>query len=286
MFVDLHAHTTASDGSLSPEELVDLAKSIGLKALAVTDHDTIGGVERALNHGKKVDIEVIPGVEISSNFDECDVHLLGMFFDHQNPKLLEALDQMAKARAERNGKMVDKLQAAGIPISREELPSTEGGKQIARGHIAEILIAKGYATTLREALDKYLVKDTVGYVKKEVLSPETCIDLIHQAGGLIFVAHLYQIDPKDPQHSLDIAQRLLQMGADGVETEYSEYDDFWRTASKKLAKDMGVLETGGSDFHGHMKKNLELGRGYGKLEVPYEFVARMKESLVQDKALE
>lgn len=281
MFVDLHAHTTASDGSLQPEELVDLAKKSELAALAVTDHDTVAGVERALVHGKKVGLEVIPGVEISSNLDQRDVHLLGLFVDHKDEKLLKRIADMAMSRATRNEKMIKKLQDAGIPITKEDLPAAEEGKQIARGHIAEVLIAKGYATNLRDALDRYLVKGTPGYVMKEVLSVEECIDMVHQAGGLIFVAHLHQIDPKSPDHSLEIAEKIIALGADGLETVYSEYDEFWSKTTAELANKLGVLQTGGSDFHGRMKKNLELGTGYGALRVPYEFVKKMKEKLAR-----
>jgi hypothetical protein len=279
MYVDLHAHTTASDGSLEPEELVNLGKSIGLKAMAVTDHDTIAGVARALAQGEKVGLEVIAGVEISSDMDDCDVHLLGLFLDPHNEDFLHRLAAMGVARAKRNVEMVDKLQEAGININREDLPSADGGKQIARGHIAQILIERGYATHLREALDNYLVKGTVGYVKKAVLSVAECIDLVHKAGGLIFVAHLHQIDPQNPAHCLAIAEKILAMGADGIETIYSEYNDHWAETTEALAQRMGVLRTGGSDFHGEMKQHLSLGTGYGHLKVPYEFVEAMKEKL-------
>ncbi|MBF7095807.1 PHP domain-containing protein [Alkalibacter mobilis] len=277
--IDLHSHTTASDGSLTPAELVDKAVEIKLEALAITDHDTIAGLKEAMARGKELGLEVISGVEISSDVDELDVHLVGLFFDPKNPEIDKKLKEMALARSDRNYKMVNKLKKAGFDISRHDIDALGKDKQIARGHIAEILIDRGYASTLREALDGYLIKGKAGYVKKKVLSPQECIDLIHNAGGLIFVAHINQIDPENPQKSVEITKRLISMGADGLETIYSEYDEFWAAVAEKIAGETGCLRSGGSDFHGKMKKNLYLGFGYGNLEVPYKFIKKMKEKL-------
>ena len=279
--VDLHAHTTASDGSYTPTELVRYAKKKGLSAIAITDHDTIAGVEKASIEGRKLGIRVIPGAELSTRMDDCDVHMTSLFINCKNEQLIKRLDDMAASRQERNYKMVDKLHEAGFRIDRSDLDALGEGKILARGHIAQILIARGYATELKEALRKYLSKGTPGYVQKEVLSPEECIQLVHDAGGLIFVAHLHQIDPQDPEHCKDVARRLIRMGADGLETQYCEFDDEWRQATEQIAQECGCLRSGGSDFHGVMKKGLDLACGYGDLQVPYTFLEAMDAELAR-----
>ena len=279
--VDLHAHTTASDGSYTPTELVRYAKKKGLSAIAITDHDTVAGVEEASIEGRKLGIRVIPGAELSTRMDDCDVHMTSLFINCRNKQLIKRLDDMAASRQERNYKMVDKLHEAGFQIDRRDLDALGEGKILARGHIAQILIARGYATELKEALRKYLSKGTPGYVQKEVLSPEECIQLVHDAGGLIFVAHLHQIDPQDPEHCRDVARRLIRMGADGLETQYCEFDDEWRQATEQIAQECGCLRSGGSDFHGAMKKGLDLACGYGDLQVPYTFLEAMDAELAR-----
>lgn len=279
--VDLHAHTTASDGSYTPTELVGYAKKKGLSAIAITDHDTIAGVEEASIEGRKLGIRVIPGAELSTRMDDCDVHMTSLFINCKNKQLIKRLDDMAASRQERNYKMVDKLHEAGFQIDRSDLDALGEGKILARGHIAQILIARGYATELKEALRKYLSKGTPGYVQKEVLSPEECIQLVHDAGGLIFVAHLHQIDPQDPEHCKNVARRLIRMGADGLETQYCEFDDEWRQATEQIAQECGCLRSGGSDFHGAMKKGLDLACGYGDLQVPYTFLEAMDAELAR-----
>ena len=281
--VDLHTHTTASDGSYTPTELVKYAKQKGLSAIAITDHDTVAGVEEASMEGEELGIRVIPGAELSTRVDDCDVHMTSLFINCKNKRLIKRLDDMAASRQERNYKMVDKLHEAGFQIDRRDLDALGEGKILARGHIAQILIARGYATELKEALRKYLSKGTPGYVQKEVLSPEECIQLVHDAGGLIFVAHLHQIDPQDPEHCRDVARRLIRMGADGLETQYCEFDDEWRQATEQIAQECGCLRSGGSDFHGAMKKGLDLACGYGDLQVPYTFLEAMDAELARRK---
>lgn len=277
--IDLHAHTTASDGSYTPAKLIDYAKEKGLAAVAVTDHDTLSGLEEAVAEGERLGIRVIPGVELGTRLDDCDVHMTALFINCKNKALIKRLDEMAASRRERNLKMVDRLHDAGFRIDRSDLERLGPDKLIARGHIAQILIARGYASDLKDALRRYLSKGGPGYVQKEVLPPKECIRLAHEAGGLIFVAHLHQIDPASPEHSIAVCRRLLEMGADGLETLYCEFDDYWRDITEKLAREYGCLRSGGSDFHGELKKGLDLGCGYGDLAVPYEFLSAMEERL-------
>lgn len=275
--VDLHAHTTASDGSYTPAELIRYAKKKGLSAIAVTDHDTVAGVEEAADEGKRLGMEVIAGVELSTRVDECDVHMISLFLNCKNRLIIHQLEGLAAHRWERNLKMVDKLQEAGLRIDRRDLEHFGTGKVIARGHIAQLLMARGYATDLKEAFHRYLNKGGIGYVQKEVLSAGECVRLAHEAGGLIFVAHLHQIDPASREHCVQVCRQLLEAGADGLETLYCEFDDEWRAVTESLAQEYHCLRSGGSDFHGAMKKGLDLGVGYGDLAVPYRFVEAMKE---------
>ncbi|MDO4474537.1 MAG: PHP domain-containing protein [Eubacteriales bacterium] len=281
--VDLHAHTVASDGSCTPTELVRYAKEKGLAALAVTDHDTVAGLNEAKEAGERFGVKIIPGVELGTRVDGCDVHLVALFIDDKNEELLSSLDEMSECRKVRNLKMIDKLKAAGFQIDRSDLLKFRKDQNVARGLIAQLLVDRGYGDTTKEVTTKYLGKDTVGYVEKEVFSPEECIRLVHGAGGLVFVAHLHQIDPKDPDHCEEICRRLIELGADGLETLYCEFDDHWRAVTEKIATDYGCLRSGGSDFHGRIKKGLDLAIGYGDLKVPYSFVEAMEEKLENNR---
>lgn len=277
--VDLHAHTVASDGSYTATELVRYAKEKGLSALAITDHDTMAGVAEAKKAGEQFGVKIIPGVELGTRVDGRDVHLVGLFIDETNEELMMSLKEMSECRDERNLKMIDQLKEAGFDIDRSDLALFGEHQNVAKGLFAQLLVDKGYAESVKEALNQYLVKGKVGYVEKEVFSPEECIRLIHNAGGLVFVAHLHQIDRKNPGHSEEVCRRLIEMGADGLETLYCEFDDHWRAVTEKIAEDYYCLRSGGSDFHGRIKKGLDLAVGYGDLSIPYTFVEAMEEKL-------
>lgn len=276
--VDLHTHTTASDGSMSPRALVNHAREKGITALAVTDHDTVEGLDEALATGRQIGQEVIPGIEITTMVEDCDVHIVGLFIDPRHPALLEAMESMGETRRERNLMMIDQLAATGINISPTDLDQYYGAT-LTKAHIADILIHRGYAKTLKEAIAKYMAKDTPGYVRRKTPSPEACIDIIHKSGGLAFIAHINQIDRRRPHHSISICEKVIAAGVDGLETLYCEYDDFWRQEAEALAQNHDLLRSGGSDFHGSYKEGLELATGYGNLKVPYEFVTAMKQRL-------
>lgn len=277
-FVDLHTHSTASDGTYTPSELVIYARSKGLAALALTDHDTVAGIEEALHQSQQSGIELIPGIEMSSIVDGCDVHIVGLFIDHASVALHDSIQKMQQTRAKRNRLMIDKLQKAGIDISFDDFIEYKD-RLISRGHIAQILIQRGYASDLRDALNRYMVPDTVGYVQRESLSGKECIDAIHQANGLAIIAHIHLIDPNNWPHIKLICEELIQDGADGIETRYCEYDELWEARAMALKQKHGLLASGGSDFHGSIKANLDLGIGYGNLQVPYDYLAAMKEKL-------
>ena len=277
--IDLHAHSTASDGSYSPTELAEHAKEIGLSAIALTDHDTVDGLEEFMAAGKNLHLETIRGMETTVSVDDCDVHLVCLFFDPDYPALKTALQDLAASRDERNVNMVKALEKAGFPISMQDVKQYGDGA-ISRGHIAKALIhSKYHDLTPKELIKRYLSKGTVGYVKRRTPDPSEFIRIIHEAGGLVFVAHLHQIDPENPGHCIDICKRLLADGADGLETLYCEYDDFWREQTEAIAREYGVLRSGGSDFHGIFKPGLALGSGYGDLAVPDSFLEQIKKRL-------
>ncbi len=273
--IDLHAHTTASDGTLSPTALVELAAAQGLAALAVTDHDTVDGLEEALSAGERLGVEVVPGIELNSLYGELQVHVVGLYIRPQSRPLGEFLRQRAACRHRRNREMIRRLAAAGVGISWGEVEALAAGT-VTRGHIAHLLVAKGLAPDLGGAIAAWLAKGRPGYVRMEGATPAECIQAIHGAGGLAFVAHPNQILRRDPDSSAAICRRVLLAGADGLETRYCQFDDGWRARAEALARELGVLRSGGSDFHGALRPGLDLGVGYGGLEVPYSYLEAIK----------
>ena len=276
-FADLHAHTCFSDGSLTPQQLVELGAQKGLSALAVTDHDTVDGVERALAHGRKIGLEVIPGLEFSSQLEGRNLHLVGLFVDPRSQALQRVCQKMQQMRDQRNRQMLRQLEEAGFPVSEETFRDFQG-TSLTRAHVADVLIRAGYGSNMKEVFQNYMSKGKPGYVARQVVPPEECIDAIHQAGGLAFVAHLHQIS-KDPDTCVRLCLDTMDLGADGLETRYSEFDDHWRNTAEEIARQRGCLSSGGSDFHSAFKPGLELMTGYGDLEVPYDFVVEMKKAL-------
>lgn len=263
---DLHSHTTASDGTFSPSQLIRLAGEIGLSSLAVTDHDTLNGLPEAIQTGREIGIPVIPGVEISTMAEGRNVHLVGLFIDPADSFLQNVLQEMRQRRKERNQAMLEKLRLAGLPVSPEDFPPDL--PMLTKTHIGALLTEKGMAASPMEAIRNYLLPGGVGFVPKSHLSPQTCAEAIRHAGGAVIVAHINQIS-SDPAEALRIARGLLQSGAaDGIETLYCQYNDFWREQTALLTKETGCLSSGGSDFHGAMKPGLHLGTGYGDLFVP------------------
>lgn len=283
--VDLHTHSTASDGTISPTRLVEYAKEKGLSAIALTDHDTVAGLDEARAAGARLGVEVIPGIELTTVVEGRDVHLVGLYIDPEHPAITRELEGMVQGRLRRNRNIIAQLRAAGLEIYKEDMAQF-GDAIITRGHIAKVLMDRGYVTTLQEAHDRYLSKGQVGYANRETPSPRACIDAVHRAGGLVFVAHVNRIHRGDPDHSLAICRQVLAAGADGLETLYCQYDSFWEEATEALAREMGVLRSGGSDYHGDIKAGLDLGTGYGGLAVPHRFLDAIRQRLGHPPARE
>jgi predicted metal-dependent phosphoesterase TrpH len=278
-FVDLHLHTSASDGVLSPSRIVRYAKEKGLKAIAITDHDTIDGNAEALNEGAKVDLEVIPGIEISAQFDLGSMHILGFFIDIGNKSMKERLSLLQETRAKRNPKMVEKLRELGVEINHDEVLHASGGGQVGRPHFAQVLLKKGYVHTVQEAFDRYLGKGAPAYVDKFRFAPKEAMELIREARGIPVLAHPFTLHiPSQRQLNVLLAE-LVQWGLMGIEVYYPEHTEDQISLYKDLAEKHGLLVTGGSDYHGIEADKAEIGLGLGDMRLSYSLVEAMKEAL-------
>ena len=271
--IDLHIHTTASDGTAAPEEVVREASRIGLAAIAITDHDTAAGYERAAAEAEKTGLEVVPGIEISTKYGGA-VHILGYYIDVASPALQEVLDWIVHDRDERNEKMCELMRADGIDITYGEMRE-RFGEVIGRPHFAEILIERGLAKDMRDAFDRYVEKGRKYYQGRHFLSIERSIELIRAAGGTAVLAHPFQYR-LDDAGLRDLIEHCMESGLEGMECRYSGYDAAMSGYLEQLAAEYGLLMTGGSDFHGENKKDIALGDGRGGLNVPYSFLEQLR----------
>ena len=276
--IDLHAHTTASDGTMSPNDLVILAKKHGIEAIAITDHDTVEGIPEALAAGEREGIEVIPGLELSVEHNPGSMHILGLFIDHENEQLNESLGEIQGSRATRNPKIIEKLNEFGLNVSMEEVEKISGGGQLGRPHIAAALIKNGYVRTVQEAFDKYLKKGASAYFERHRLTREETVDMIHGAGGLVIIAHPGTLGVNGQQ--LDsLLQELKDVGFDGIEVFYNNHSQVEEDRLMQAADKFGFLISGGTDFHGENKPAIKIGVGYGNMAIPYEVLQEMKLSV-------
>ncbi len=274
MKVDLHSHSTASDGLHSPAENVKMAKEAGLAAFGVTDHDSVGGIDEALSVAQELGIEVIPGIEMSTVENNQDVHILGYFIQHQNKEFLNTLTELLKVRDHRNEMMVDKLNELGIPITMDEVKGKlrREGANVGRPHIAEVLIEKKIVETMEEAFDIYLGKKGKAYVNPVRIRPEDGIDIILKAGGIPVIAHpgLYDDD--------EMVVRLIQYGLKGIEAYHPDHDQAGEKKYQEMGDRYNILVTGGSDFHG-TRGEITFHAPIGTKTVSYDIVEKMKNLL-------
>lgn len=275
--IDLHTHTTASDGTLTPAELVRRAAEKGLAAAAITDHDTTEGVDEAVA-AAGTDIEVIPGIEVSSMYNSLEIHIVGLFIDQHDKTLCNWLDGMRICREGRNKKMLDKLNDMGINITYEELCDFACGSIITRAHFAGVMLKKGYVSSVGEAFDRYIGDRCCAYIPRELPDFTVTVDMIRQAGGIAVLAHplLYKISR---QGLKNMVSELAKAGITGIEAYYSTHSPSDTEHIKHLAEENALLLSGGSDFHGTNKKNIDLGTGCGNLCVPYTLLEKLKGAL-------
>lgn len=264
--VDLHTHSTASDGEHTPAELVLLAIDRGLDAIALTDHDSCDGIDPMLQAARATTLQVIPGVELSADVPQTEVHILGYFIDWHNAHFQTMLGKFRDGRYGRAEKMTKKLAALGVPISFERVKAIAGDAAIGRPHVAQALLEAGHVTTIAEAFDKYIGRNGPAYVERFRLTPEDAVTLILQTGGVPVLAH-----PREVTHWIE---PLVKVGLQGLEVYYNAYDDFTRSELARLARQYDLIATGGSDFHGlHKMAHMS---GLGQVDVPPNVVAELK----------
>lgn len=258
MEVDMHIHTVESDGTYTPEEIIIRAMKNNVIALAITDHDTVAGVERGKEVAERYGFEFIEGIEISCNEDELEVHILGYFLNLKDEKFLVELKELEKARDERNRKIIEKFEKIGIIIDIEELKTFAPGNIISRLHFANYLIDKGIVGNKTEAFEKYLGRKGMAYVPKENFPPERAVKMIKANGGFVSLAHPKLITLNDEKLN-SLIEKLKACGLDALEAQYSSFSKVDRQKYKRLAKKYGLLITGGSDFHGENREGVDLG---------------------------
>lgn len=265
-YIDLHVHSNISDGTMSPDDVVKLAAESGLSAIALTDHDTVAGIEEALAAGEKYGVEVIPGIEISADYKGGDLHILGFDIDYRDRNFAEKIAVCRDSRHERNIKMTEKIRQQGFPVTWEIMLERFGDNSITRAHFAKYLLDEGYVKSKEEAFAKYLNPGCPCYVAREKVTPEQAVKMIIDAKGHPVLAHpmLYKMT-HDRIESVIVM--LMSYGLQGIEAVYSlnspEDDEFL----KKVAKRHGLYITGGSDFHGAIKPDIQIGIGRGNLKM-------------------
>lgn len=273
--VDLHVHSTKSDGSFTPCELVDYALKKGLSAFALTDHDTTEGLDEAISYAADKPIEVIRGIELSSEYNGRDIHIVGLDIDHRSPAFLSHLTSFQNSRVERNIKMCNNLREAGIDITFDKLQAEFPDSVITRSHYAKYMLAHGYIKSLKEAFDRYIGDHCKYYVPREKITPAQAVSLITEAGGIPILAHpvLYHMTKGQLE---ELVRELKAAGLVGIEAVYSTYSPADEREIKKLAAKFGLRISGGSDFHGTAKPGLDLATGYGSLFIPEEILIRLR----------
>ncbi len=273
--VDLHVHSTKSDGTLTPAQLVALAQEKGLAAFALTDHDTTDGIAEAMEAARDTQIEVIPGIELSTEYEGRDIHVVGLFLDHQMPGFQERIHAFADARENRNKKMCQRLCDAGIPVPYDQLRAECGDAVITRAHYAQFMLRHGIISSLQEAFSKYIGDDCPYFVPREKITPHMAVQFILSVHGLPILAHPFQYKLSD-QDLEKLVASLAEEGLAGIEAWYCSHSPQQSAQIARLAEKYGLLESGGSDFHGANKPKLEMGNGYGNLFVPEKLLTAMK----------
>jgi len=260
MSIDLHTHSWFSDGTKSPTELVQLAANSGVSAIAITDHDTMDGVDEAMAVSSEFGVEVVPGLEVSVIHKKKPLHILGYFMDPADSKLAAALSVLQEARDRRNAKIIAKLQAVGVAATVEELKEISGIGQTGRPHIAKLLVNHGLVRSIPQAFDEYLKKDAKAYVARFAYSAEEAISFITEAGGLAVLAHPIQVD-KTLNSLVTLLPVLKSYGLDGIEAYYPTQKKKMRKRIRMFARENDLLLTGGSDYHGDIRPGTRLAGG-------------------------
>ena len=280
--IDLHCHSYFSDGTFSPEEIVIKAKKRGLRAIALTDHDTIDGLEAFQNSGQKYHIETITGIEFATqynHFSEQEIHIVGLGFSPTAKVFIKRMKDIVEARQIRNEKMIYALNQLGFDISYEQIQQNAAGNIITRAHFANVLVQKNIVKNTKEAFEKYLSTNRPAYVQRQTLSPALCIQTIQNSGGVAVLAHptLYHMDYNEIEF---LVKELKSYGLNAIETQYSSYSLEQSQKITALADKLGLLYSGGSDFHGKNRPNIHIGVGKNNLHIPYSYWEALKKHCI------
>ncbi len=278
--VDFHTHSTCSDGTVTPTELVNHAKNAGLSAFALTDHDSVDGIKEAQEEAERIGIEFVPGIEFSAA-ENTETHIIGLFIDPENKDLLKTIEKLKGSRKRRMEEICYKLRNLGMAITHEEALNIAGGNFVGRAHIAKLMVEKGYCTTIKECFEKYIGLGKPAYAEKNELSAIEAVQAIRAAGGLAFLAHLNQTG-YDLNQLEDLLLKLKSAGLNGIEGYYPEYTAEQISDYRNLAHKLSLCFSGGSDFHGTIKPHIEIGVGSGSLSIPYFIMENMKNILKID----
>ncbi len=273
--IDLHTHSTASDGTFAPAELMRAAKDAGLAAIALTDHDTFAGLPEARAEAGRLGLELVPGCELSLEYRGLPTHLLALFVDERPGHVVAELTRVREARAKRNDIMFEKLRSVGVRLSRADAERHATGV-LGRPHMAQAMLEAGVVKTFDEAFTRFLGRGGLAYVPKEKLTPSEAIAAVHADGGLAVLAHPYLLS-QQPRQIEAMLEDLAGLGLDGVEVFYTEHSDAYTALLLRLAGRLNLLPSGGSDFHGGVKPGVKLGRGRGGLFVPGSLLEAMKQ---------
>lgn len=278
--IDLHTHSTRSDGSFTPSDLVDEAIKQKLSAFALTDHDTTAGLNEAINYANDKEVRIIPGIELSTSYGSVDIHIVGIFIDRTSEKLQTYLTDIIQARTDRNIAMCKKFEEHKIFFTLEDLERENPDSVITRAHIAKYLFEHGYTKSVREAFDRYVGDHASCFIPREHISSAEGVKIILEAGGLPILAHpvLYPLSSSNLEK---LVKELAEAGLVGIETTYSTYSMGDTSKMKALAKKYNLLESGGSDFHGKLKPTIQLGTGRGELFIPSTFLDAFENRLTK-----
>jgi predicted metal-dependent phosphoesterase TrpH len=277
-YVDLHCHSTASDGTLPPAEVARLAQRSGLAGLSLTDHDTIGGVAEAAAEAQRLGLAFLTGIEISCEYPHPGtMHILGYGVDPTSDTLRDLTTRLLEGRDNRNPKIIARLNELGVSITMDEVEheakatAADSRKPIGRPHIAAVLLRKGYVNSIKQAFDKYLAPGGLAYFDKERLTMRQAMDLVRASGGMPVLAHPIQLRTQNDAELERVVKDLVDLGLVGLETIHSDHDAALVDKYTRLADRYGLLKTGGSDFHGSNKKDIHLGTANGR-RIPFAYM--------------
>ncbi|MCM1171065.1 MAG: PHP domain-containing protein [Clostridium sp.] len=274
-FIDLHVHSNASDGSFTPSQVADLALDAGLRAIALTDHDTIDGISEIMNYTKDKPLEVVPGIELSCYYQNREVHILGFYVDYENPDLNRELSFLKEAREGRNIKMIELMQKDGLPITMEKLLHGNPDSVITRAHFARVLVEEGICKDKEVAFRKYIGIGCKYYLPKPQVTCETAMHILTTYSKAAFLAHplLYHLGYRQIE---ELLVYLKGLGLKGLEAYHSSNNAYESDKLRQIAQTLDLGISGGSDFHGIIKPNIQLGVGRGNMRIPYRLLEHIK----------